>query len=881
MKKNIQHSIDITVILLCIFFYGFLSDSIAQKTPSNQYADSSGINQLNFLAEQKISANALDEGFKLAQKALQNAEELGYNAGIAEAYQTIGQFYEFSNEYRKAIFNYQLAFDRWQMLGDSSNMAKQNNQIGSMYREMAVYDTALLYFTNSLKLLENVNDSSELANTFNLIGLIYNSTGNFNQSLQNLMESLQIWECTSDETGIGAAYCNIGMVYRRLGNYEKALDFLEKNLEINEKNEMPRQIIESYIQIGIIYEETGEYEQAIKSYQKGLKIARSINYKKKIAGCLNNLGVVYYDMRNYNSALDHFFESLEIKQEIGDKHGITVTTINIAEAYVDLEKSNLQSNPEHVIKYFGSFDSIISLLLESLKTAEETRNYQDLSNTLYTLIDVYAESGLYENAVIYQEKLMNLNDSLFSIDKDRDIAKLQAKLDAEQKEQEIILMDAKNAAQMSQLQTQNSRKYIFMGGGIGFVLIILGLINRLIFMRRTQKELQAKNQHIQHEKNKAEQGEKIKEKFMANMSHEIRTPMNSILGMTNILLKNQHLKVQEKYLDAIAQSSNNLMVILNDILDLSNLEAGRLELENKIFNLKDELKVVEDILKFKAKEKGIQLKCEVEKGVPEWVVGDSTRLNQILINLIGNAIKFTEKGVVTGIVRVKSKSEQQVILQFEIKDTGIGIPADRLDAIFQSFTQADGNTTRHYGGTGLGLTISKQLVELQNGSIQVKSQEGKGSTFIFEIPYEIGKSKTSEKIEKHLDYPKLKGIRILVAEDNEFNAMVLLDTLNSNIQDSTVEIANNGKIALDNIMANEYDMVLMDILMPEMDGYTAAKTIRKLDSGKNKIPIIAMTANTMKEDIEKCFEAGMNAFISKPFETEELLDKMEELITKT
>ena len=880
MKKESRYRINIPLLLFNLFFLSLTLVAFSQRSQSSTDSDTIEINQLNRNADQKISANFLENGFELAQIALQHSQNIGYQRGMAKAYQTIGKYYEFSNDYREAILNYQFAFEHWQMLGDSSNMARQSNHIGSIYREMSVYDTALLYFTNSIILLENVNDSSELANTFNRIGLIYNSKGNFNKSLENLMESLRLWQCTNDEIGIGVAFCNIGMVYRRLGEYEKALDYLQKTLEIEKKKEMPRQIIESYIQIGIIYEETGDYEKAIKNYQKGLIIAQRLNYKKKIAGCLNNIGVVYYDMRNYNSALDFYFESLEIKREIGDKHGITVTIINIAEAYLDMSRSNLQSNPDRVIKYFGTFQNIISILNESVIIAEETRNYQDLSNSYSAMIDIYSEFGQYSEAVLFQEKLIALNDSLFSIDKDRDIAKLQAKLDTEQKEQEIALMDAKNAAQMSQLKIQNSRKYIFMGGGISLVLIIFGLINRLMFMRRTQGELQAKNIHIQYEKNKAEQGEKIKEQFLANMSHEIRTPMNSILGMTNIMRKNNHLKAQEKYLDAIAQSSDNLMVILNDILDLSNLEAGKIDLENKLFNLNDELKIVEDILDFRAKEKGIKLKCEVEEGVPEWFIGDPTRLNQVMINLVGNAIKFTEKGSVTGRVRVKTKSEQQALLEFEINDTGIGIPSNRLDAIFQSFTQADGNTTRHYGGTGLGLTISKQLVELQNGKIHVTSEVDRGSSFTFEIPYKIGKSINIAQTEKYQDYPKLKGVRILVAEDNEFNAMVLLEELNSNIQESVVEIANDGKIALEYVAANEYDIVLMDILMPEMDGYTVAKAIRNFNTFKKNIPIIAMTASTMKEDIEKCLEAGMDAFISKPFETEELLNKMEELIRK-
>lgn len=889
MKKNILYRYDKRISILCLLFistcipvFSQYDGSISeQKSQTDNHSDTIKINQINRQAHMYLISNSLEKGFEYAENALSLSLNSGYQMGAAEAYQLIGQYYNFSNSYRLAILNYKYAFKIWYQFGDSLKMARHSNQIGSIYREMAAYDTALLYFTESLKFLENINDSSELAITLNRIGLIYNSKGDFNKSLENLMESLRLSQCINDEIRVGVAYCNIGMVYRRLGDYEKALDYLQKTLDIESKVEMPRQIIESYIQIGIIYEETGEYKKAINNYKKGLKIARELNYKKKIAGCLNNIGVVYYDIRNFNLAIEYYFESLEIKKEIGDKHGIAVITINIAEAYMDLSKSGLQSNPEKIIKYFGNIDTIIFLLNESTRLAEETGNYQDLSNTYLALINVHSELGNYEDAVFYQEKFMAVNDSLFSIEKDREIAKLQAKLAAEQKEQEIELMDAENAAQLSKIETQNNRRYIFMGGGVGLVLIILGLIHRLVFMKNTQNELQAKNIHIKCEKEKAEQGEKVKEQFLANMSHEIRTPMNSILGMTNILLKNEHLKSQEKYLDAIAQSSDNLMVILNDILDLSELEAGRIVLENKLFNLPDELKRVEDILKFKAKEKGISLKCEAMKDLPEWIIGDSTRLNQILINLIGNAIKFTEKGGVSGSVSCKKQDQQQVVMEFEINDTGIGISPDRLDAVFQSFTQADGNTTRHYGGTGLGLTISKQLVELQNGKIGVTSQLGVGSSFIFEIPYEVGKSPLKEQVKKSMEYPKLEGIRVLVAEDNEFNAMVLLEELNSNIQNCKVDIANNGVIALKNVIAEDYDVILMDLLMPEMDGYEAASAIRNLDSIKKNTPIVAMTASTMKSDIKKCFDAGMDGFIPKPFETDELLKKIEELIKQT
>ncbi|MBP6334468.1 MAG: response regulator [Bacteroidia bacterium] len=387
------------------------------------------------------------------------------------------------------------------------------------------------------------------------------------------------------------------------------------------------------------------------------------------------------------------------------------------------------------------------------------------------------------------------------------------------------------------------------------------------------------------EKVKAEQSEKFKQQFLANMSHEIRTPMNSVIGLTNLLIKSQLDQQQQKYLNVIKKSSENLLVIINDILDLSKIEAGKMDFERIPFSLQESLDTLYHTMAFKSDEKNILLEKHIDPSVPEVIIGDPVRLNQILINLTGNAIKFTEKGTVSVRVKELSRQENKSILEFAIVDSGIGIPESQLNKIFESFSQASSDTTRKFGGTGLGLTISKQLIELQEGSIYVQSEVGKGTTFFIKIAYDIGSLADLSGIDHNPDNVRgedLKGIRILLVEDNVFNQMVAVDTLNDLISDLKIDVAENGLQALDKLKNNDYDVVLMDIQMPEMDGFEASLRIRSdFSPPKNQIPVMAMTANVTQEEVEKCFASGMTAHISKPFDPQVLLNKLGQMVMKS
>ncbi len=423
------------------------------------------------------------------------------------------------------------------------------------------------------------------------------------------------------------------------------------------------------------------------------------------------------------------------------------------------------------------------------------------------------------------------------------------------------------------------------------LIVVLGFLiyfftqRRITQSSRIQKwlreKVKEKTKELEEEKVRAENSERAKEQFLANMSHEIRTPLNAIVGLTRLLLEKDPKPDQLKYLNSIKHSSDNLLVIINDILDLSKIEAGKINFEKIDFNIKEQLETVLTTFRLNAEEKSIGLEYHIDDDVPAVIVGDPYRLNQIIMNLTSNAIKFTEKGGITIRVSCVEKTEHNALLQFNVIDTGIGIAADKLDYIFNIFTQETSSTTRRFGGTGLGLSISKRLVELQQGTISVASEPGKGSDFSFTIRFGI-----SDKSADHLTpkgkpvvSEKLANLKILLAEDNEFNQMVAVDTLEELIENVTVDIAKNGKEAVDKIIANKYDVVLMDIQMPEMDGYEATRLIRSnSDASINAIPIIAMTASVIKAEVDKCYESGMNAFVGKPFTTEELIEKISKSI---
>jgi PAS domain S-box-containing protein len=375
---------------------------------------------------------------------------------------------------------------------------------------------------------------------------------------------------------------------------------------------------------------------------------------------------------------------------------------------------------------------------------------------------------------------------------------------------------------------------------------------------------------LKEAKQQADASAHVKEQFLANMSHEIRTPINSVIGFTNLLQKTPMAEEQKQFVNLIQSASENLLTIINDILDISKIEAGMLRIEKNPFSLRGLCNSIETMFYHKAREKNLSFSIFIQDNIPDTLTGDAVRLTQILVNLISNAIKFTQKGGITINITSLVQTRETARLRFSVKDSGIGIPSDKLEAVFERFEQGETDTTRKYGGTGLGLSIVRNLIQLQDGNITVNSDPGKGTEFIFDIEYSlvpVSEALATVLTEKTDVGPgAFPDAKILVVEDNAMNQLLIKYTFQS--WKMNFELADNGEKAIEWLQRDQFDLVLLDIQMPLMDGYATSQAIRK--ELKSDIPIIAMTAHALAGEREKCLSNGMNDYISKPIHEKEL-----------
>jgi signal transduction histidine kinase len=397
-------------------------------------------------------------------------------------------------------------------------------------------------------------------------------------------------------------------------------------------------------------------------------------------------------------------------------------------------------------------------------------------------------------------------------------------------------------------------------------------------IKKSNKELEAYQKELIKAKELAEQGKRIKDNFLANMSHEIRTPINGIIGIAQLLKKTELTDEQREMVNLLEISSNSLLGVINDVLDLSKIESGKFKINRAATDIIKICQSVIDLLRIPSIEKKLNLNLVLDPGLPKMILADSLRLNQILMNLIGNAIKFTHEGSVTLKVEILNSKGNNLQLKFSVTDTGIGIAKENIDKIFETFEQADEQTTIKFGGTGLGLSIVKNLAKLKGGTLEVISEEHNGSTFCFTNWYEVLKDEDvpEKQIEEKLI--PFKNINILVAEDNPINKFLIVKILQN--WEVKVDVVDNGQEAIDKLRDKEYNLILMDTFMPVMNGLEAIKLIREgYAPGKENIPIITFSAAVLDTDKETAIAAGANDVISKPFEPAALYRKIVEFTT--
>lgn len=677
--------------------------------------------------------------------------------------------------------------------------------------------------------------------------------------------------------GEGRGHNLKGSCYGLQGDYDDGL------AELNKAHGIARQIKDKRLEarvlnnFGNIYRETGDFARALNYYEEALAINESLGDEVSSSVNLTSISQLLYDLNDFDSALDYALRCMPIFEKAHDTNRV-ITIYNVLgniyfkrEEYAEAQRyfeQNLQKAEQGSASYMIAlsgmgkvyykmllFDQARKDLEQALAKSVELDNAEVQIICNYYLGRIQMDEGDFRYALTYLNKAFEMAEDY---NRKHDVMSLHETLSA--------LYDKM--------------------GNIPSAFYHLKAYERLkeeIFQQTTLNKLRnlqirQRIELAEKEKEVAERTAHLKQQFMANMSHEIRTPMNAIVGMTRLLLGKNPTEEQLRYLKAIQQSADNLLVIINDILDLSKIEAGKIIIEHTDFVMTELVNSMRDVLLFKAEEKGLEFRISVDENIPVRLNGDPTRINQVLINLAGNAVKFTDRGSVAIDVSLEKQEGRTHWIRFDVTDTGIGISPDYVDKIFESFTQAGTDIARKFGGTGLGLTISRQLVTLMQGAISVKSELGKGTCFTVVLPLEESDNQVPVAEMPIIDDSKkheLAKTRLLLAEDNEFNRMVAEETLKELLPGIHIDMAVNGREAVEKVRNNRYDIVLMDIQMPVMDGVEATRTIRTtLPAPASHTHIIAMTANVLQEDVQKYFDVGMNAYVSKPFQPGELLLKM-------
>lgn len=676
---------------------------------------------------------------------------------------------------------------------------------------------------------------------YNLKGSCFWLQGEYEQGLEVLHRANAIAKQVKDRSLEARVLNNFGNIYRDLGDLGNALSYFESALAINEELDDEFSQSVNLTSISNLLYDLNDYDSALEYALRCLPIFEKAHDASRLISIYNTLGNIYFKQEQFGEALRYFEENM--RQSDPETAAYVMAESGLGKVYYRMHDS--ANATKHLKQALEEAEKMGNIEVQIICHFYIGRMYMDDGNyriALSHLVDAYGLATEYSrrhDVMSVHEVLATLHDNMGNIPKA--FYHLKA---FEQLKEDIFKQTTFNKLRNLQI--------------------------------RQQIEL------AQKEKEVAEKTAQLKQQFMANMSHEIRTPMNAIVGMTRLLLGKEPREDQMRYLNAIRQSADNLLVIINDILDLSKIEAGKIVIEHTDFTPREVIHSVRDMFLLKAEEKHIDLKCHIDPTIPHRLVGDPTRINQILINLAGNAVKFTDTGFVEIRATIKKKENKTYWIQFDVTDSGIGIAPEYVDKIFDSFTQAGTDVTRKFGGTGLGLTISRQLTALMNGEISVKSEQGRGTTFTVVIPFEESEVQSAQTQTGLIDQPtmsRLNKVKLLLVEDNEFNRMVAEDTLKEIIPGVVIDIAVNGKEAVDRVQKEEYDVVLMDIQMPVMDGVAATRAIRTtLPSPSRDTRIIAMTANVLQEDVQQYFDIGMNAYVSKPFQTEELLLKMAQVI---
>lgn len=681
------------------------------------------------------------------------------------------------------------------------------------------------------------------------------------------------------------------LVNKNLGNkkYKEAVFYTQKSINFCELNHKHEGLANQTFKLGKIYYKQHKYDEALKSFHQSVASFDSVKPTCTKVLALHYIGVTNTAKGDYETASIYYkkAESLLDQLKLVD-HG---EVLNYQKALALKSNKNLplaakffkeitkKSDNPHILQtktdsYYQlglietqlkRNDSAIIYLDNALEYNSKTSNLAQKSKIILAISQYYKKNKNFDLAYSYLDEHYQLENYILKIK--------NAKLDLNEfekfkKNQSLNNSIKRESEEKIQLKTYRYSKLVSI---LAIALIsILSLLSLALYKNniiRNQNNLllREKNKELILAKNKAEKASKARSEFLSTVSHELRTPLNAINGITHLLLEDNPKKTQLKYLESLKFSGNYLTTFINEILEINKIDSTKVEIENISFNLKELLFNIQSSLKELATANKNYFNLEIDDAIPDNLIGDPTKISQIILNLINNALKFTQNGNVNVIAKLYTKEEDSATVYFEIVDTGIGIPEDKLQTVFESFSQGSIEVNRKYGGTGLGLTIVKKLIELLGGEIKLKSEVGKGSTFTFKLKFKIN-NEPLEVVEEAKPYndKQLKHKSILLIEDNKINQMITRKMLENKA--ITCEIIDNGEDAVELLKVKRFDMILMDVHLPGINGTTATKLIREFDK---TTPIIALTAISLDENRDMLLSFGMNDVITKPFVPDE------------